>query len=206
MTSLCINIDNGPEWELAKQEFERIGIEVERFPAIVEDNRVLAFNKSVYAALQLMPDGGWLFEDDVQFDGALEEVKAALRIMPSDMLTFHLGCNIIGSDLTTWKMPEFYGPGLVRLWNCWQTHANYYSAECVKFILENFPYVTDDYKTEGCIIFDEWLRNNVLSQGKSYLLNPMIAYQRPRHSAIWNVESNYTGAHKQGNQYLKENV
>lgn len=208
MTSLCINIDNGPEWKLAKEQFARIGMEVERFPAIVEDNRALAFNKSVYAALSMMPEGGWLWEDDIMFDGddLQATIRAAIGKLPRDFNTFHLGCNIIGMDTTVWQMPEFHHQGIVKLHNCWQSHATYYSKQVVEYILEHFRFVTDKYKTEGCEIFDDWLRRNVLSDGNSYLINPMIAYQRPRHSEIWNVHADYTGAHKQGNEWLRKNI
>lgn len=204
MTALCISI--GPDWPLAKAEFDRIGIEVDKFQAIVEDNRVLAFNKSVHAALLLMPEGGWLFEDDVSFTDTLDPVKAAISKLPSDFNSLSLGSNIIGVTGMVWQMPEYYTEGVAKVWNQWMTHANYYSKQTVEFILSNFPFVTDEYKTEGCMIFDEWFRLNVLTQGKSFLLNPMIAYQRPRHSEIWNVASDYTGAHTQGNEWLKQNL
>lgn len=203
MKALCLNIDNGPEWELAKQQFDAIGIEVERFQAIVEDNRPLAFNKSVHAALAAMPEGGWLFEDDIMFEGGRDVIQAAIRTLPPDFLTFHLGCNIIGSDLMKWEMPVWYGPGLCRLTNCWQTHANYYSAEAIKIILEGHALDRLDNDNN---IFDDWLRRYVLSLGRSYVINPMIAYQRPRKSEIWGVEVDNTGTHRMGNEWLKNNI
>lgn len=217
MKKLCITIK---DWPIAEAEFNRIGLEVEPFQAIVEDNRVLGFNKSVYACMELCKkidilkdDKGviWdyveyyddllLFEDDVKFDGELR------FDFPEDALTVHLGANIIGSDIMNWQMPTNSTPlGYARLHNCWQSHATWYSAECVKFIVENFKYVTDEYKTEGCQIFDEWLRVNVFPFQRSYVLNPMVAYQRPRWSEIWNRESDYTGCHIQGNNWLKNNL
>lgn len=222
MKALCLNIDSDTEsWRLAQEEFTRVGLNVERVSAVVEDNRPLAFNKSVYKAMKiahLVEDGypitatGWknvyddllLFEDDVMFDVDDFMSRTYIELMigqaPSDYLTLHLGCNIIGVDTTVWQMPTPYNEHLARLPNCWQSHATLYSAECVKFILDNFnPNVLD----ENNMIFDEWLRVNVLSQGRSYVMNPMICYQRPRRSAIWNCDSDYTGCHKQGNEYLK---
>ena len=226
MKSLCINIDSDTEsWELSQKEFDRVGLTVERFSATVEDNRVLAFNKSVYRAMEYSVTAGplqdhigigafkfrgvkrehlLLFEDDVVFD--TDRFPLNIEKMPPGWMTLHFGCNIIGVTGTEWQMPTHFSPGLAKLHNCWQSHATLYSAECVKFILENFKFVTDEYKTEGCQIFDEWLRVNVLPLGNSYLMKPMIAYQRPRHSAIWNVETDYVGAHKQGNEWLKKNL
>lgn len=206
-SALCLNIDNGPEWALAQEQFKTIGMEVERFPAIVEDNRVLAFNKSVHAALSLMPEGGWLFEDDVMFDdrvGVDMLIKQAISKLPSGFNTLHLGCNIIGMDTTVWKMPEFYCRGVAKLYNCFQSHATYYSKETVQYIISHLAI---DRVDEDNNIFDDWLRRKVLSDGNSYLLNPMLAYQRPRQSAIWGGQwADYTGAHIQGNNWLKNHV
>lgn len=205
MKALCITI--GPDWELAKAEFERVGLAVEPFRAIVEDNRVLSFNKSVYECMKIAKgDDLMLFEDDVKFDVDSIDVIYLQKYLIPDYLSIHLGCNIIGTNETEWQMPSRVQPSAAKLHNCWQSHATIYSRECVDFIIENFKYVTDEYKTEGCQIFDEWLRTDVLTLERSYVLNPMIAYQRPRFSAIWNCETDYTGCHKQGNDWLKRNL
>lgn len=209
MTTLCINIDNGPEWAMAKAEFDRVGLQVERFQAIVEDNRVLSFNKSVYECMKLAEGGDLLlFEDDCVFD--LPATQLLLPMRPPDALTIHLGGNIIGSDNHDLKAihgrPQRYNDYLVKVFAAWQTHAVLYSAECVKYIIDHFKFITDEYKTAGVEIFDDWLTRNVMSQGRSYMLNPMIAYQRPRKSEIWGVQVDNTGTHKQGNLWLKENI
>lgn len=208
MKILCINIDSDTEsWALSQAEFDRVGLSVERLSAVVEDNRVLAFNKSVYKAMQAAEgDDLLLFEDDVVFDIHEFMSRTCIEFLisgrPNDFMTLHLGANLIGTNSTVWQMPTSHSKYLAKLHNCWQSHATLYSAECVKFILENFKYVTDEYKTEGCMIFDEWLRTNVLPLGRSYVLKPMIAYQRPRKSEIWDCMTDYTGCHKQGNEYL----
>jgi hypothetical protein len=199
LKKLCITIK---DWPIAEAEFNRVGLEVEPFQAIVEDNRVLGFNKSVYACMKLAEGQDLLlFEDDVKFDGPIN------FNFPEDAFTVHLGCNLIGSDIMKWQMPTNSTPaGFARLHNCWQSHATWYSKEAVEFIIKNFKFVTDEYKTEGCQIFDEWLRVHVLPMRQSYVANPMVAYQRPRWSEIWNRESDYTGAHIQGNKWLKDNL
>lgn len=228
MKTLCINLDSRPDrWELAQQEFDRVGLQVERFPGVVNDNPVLGFNKAVYGAmqqairkttLQLGQNGDdfvkneftlrkthyiedlLLFEDDVVFDHYI--IGMPLRNLPSDFMTIHLGANIIGTDSMQWQMPTRYSEQFALLHNAWQSHATLYSAECVRFIIENFPYWKDEYQKEGCQIFDEWLRLNVLPMGRSYVLKPMIAYQRPDFSNIWNSAQDYTSCHTRGNQYL----
>lgn len=202
MKAYCINIDSDTEsWELSKAEFEKIGMEVERFSAIVEDNRPLAFNKSVHGALSLMPEGGWLFEDDVIFTGKEQDIRIAVSQLPSDANSLHLGCNIIGMDTTEWRMPEYYNINLSKLFNAWQSHATWYSKDCVAYILSHLR--TDVLDNENNI-FDDWFRRNVLSDGNSYVARPMLAYQRPRKSAIWGGEiiQDYTSCHKRGNEYL----
>lgn len=198
MKILCINLDSRPDrWEKVQAEFDRIGLVVERFAACTGNNRVRAFNKSVYECMKSA--GGedlLIFEDDTAFDD-----KPFLGV-PKDFMTLHLGANIIGTDTMQWEMPTKYNGHLAILHNAWQSHATLYSAECVKFIIDNFPFWKEEYEYEGCQIFDEWLRVNVLSMGRSYVLCPMIAYQRPDISDIWGGPQDYTSCHERGNKYL----
>jgi hypothetical protein len=233
MKTLCINIDSDTEsWRITQEECARVGLNPERVSAVVEDNRPMAFNKSVYKAMERcyhqsyvvgedrahsggeqsgLYDALLLTEDDVTFDGWLPITfhgaygfgYGAIPGLPNDFMTLHLGANIIGVTGTNWQMPTYHNRYLAKLHNCWQSHATLYSAECVKFILDNFnPNIMDAEHP----IFDEWLRLNVLNQGRSYLMNPMIAYQRPRFSEIWGVPADYQGAHTQGNEWLKRNL
>lgn len=226
MKILCINLDSRPDrWELAQQEFDRAGLQVERFPGVVNDNPVLGFNKAVYGAMEqaikmvhpfqdknqkLVPsyEDLLLFEDDVILTDRLPTLFGNHVWMyhyldlPGDYLTLHLGANLIGTDSMEWQMPTKHSDRIAKIHNAWQSHATLYSAECVKYIIENFPYWKDEYQKEGCQIFDEWLRLNVLPMGRSYVLKPMIAYQRPDFSNIWNSAQDYTSCHTRGNQYL----
>lgn len=200
MKKLCIT--TGKEWHLAEAEFKQIGFHVERFDAIVEDNRPLAFNKSVYECMKLAEGQDLLlFEDDVVFDSPF--IYGSIEEIPEDFMSYHLGGNIIGTSSTIWKMPERHSNHLARIHNIWQSHATLYSAECVKYILDHMnPNVIDEKNH----IFDDWLRLNVLPMGRSYVLNPMICYQRPKVSEIWGTFADYTGCHKQGNEWLKNNL
>lgn len=208
MKILYLNIDQDTtSRDLTEAELTRVGIKAERVPAITGDNRPLAFNKSVYKAMK-MAEGQQLLlmEDDVMFTvdtfNELAEGDCFLwPPLPSDYMTLHLGANIIGTDQTVWQMPTKANHiDIARLWNCWQSHATLYSAECVKFILDN---MNPNVINEDQHIFDDWLRTTVLPMGRSYVMKPMIAYQRPRFSAIWQRDSDYTGCFKQGNEYLK---
>jgi hypothetical protein len=202
MTILCINLDSRPDrWAQASEEFKRVGLTVERFPAITGDNRPLAFNQSVYACMKIAKERGGdllLLEDDVVFDG-MRHID--LRELPEGFMTVHLGANIIGSDTTAWQMPTYYSVRFAKLHNCYQSHATIYSKECVDFILDN---MRTDIMDEDNNIFDDWLRRKVLCQGRSYVMRPMVAYQRPSQSDIWSMWADYTGCHKQGNEYLNK--
>lgn len=213
MKTLYLNLDSRPDRrEQAEAEFKRVGLHVERVSAITRDNRPLAFNQSVLKAMamcRVQTDCGCfyedllLFEDDVVFSGS-DFTEEFFMAFPLQALTVHLGCNIFGADTTEWQMPTRYNGLLAQLHNAWQSHATWYSAECVEFILNNLkPDVLD---CDNCI-FDEWLRKNILSQGRSYVMRPMIAYQRPGISNIWgDVHTDYTGAHTKGNEWLKLNT
>lgn len=204
MRSIYINLDSRPDRRAqAEAEFARVGITVERFGAIPSDNHPLSFNKSVYGCMKESEgDDLLLFEDDVCFDTD----KVSFPIPPYGFMSLHLGTNLIGMSTTVWKMPTKYNSRLAILHNAWQSHATLYSSECVKYILDNFRFVTDEYLKEGLMIFDEWFRLNVLPMGKSYVLNPMIAFQRESYSDIWNCPANYKGAHIQGNDWMRKNL
>lgn len=206
MKTLYINLDSRPDRRAeAEAEFARVGLTVERVAAIGGDNPMLAFNQSVYKAMEMCENeinGLWLFEDDVVFDGLPDWDKI---VVPSDFMTLHMGCNFMAQweyPPKNWKHADIL-PQIRPLPNCWQSHATWYSLECVRYILAN---LNREILTEANCIFDEWLRKNVLSQGRSYVMRPMIAYQRPSKSDIWNCQADYTQCHIDGNKWLMQHT
>jgi hypothetical protein len=196
MKVLCINLPSRFDRRLqAEDEFKRVGLSVEFIDAISGENRPMAFNQSVIKAMK-MADGQdlLLFEDDVVFDKPIPYLAP-----PENYMTLHLGANIVGTDIKNWVMPTYYSPFLAKLHNCWQSHATLYSAECVAYILSNFR---DDILTAENPIFDEWVRMNILPLGRSYVMKPMIAYQRDSFSDIWQHQAQYKHYHIEGNKYL----
>ena len=194
MKTLCINLDSRPDrWAQASAEFERVGLTVERVSAVTGDNKPLAFNQSVLKCMQIAVDaqtGLFLFEDDVVFDSPIIPYPS-----PKGAFSIHLGCNIMGQ----WEMPKEYDEHFALLPNCWQSHATYYSGMCMALVLDQ---LSPDRIDENNCIFDEWFRRNILPIGKSYVLRPMIAYQRPSFSDIWNTQADYIQCHIDGNKYL----
>lgn len=191
-------------WTHCIEEMNKVGFTAERFSAFTGDNRHRAFNKSQHTVLSesLEYESILILEDDVLFQ-EWHHLSEAMQELPEDWDLIYLGANLIGMDSTQWKMPERYSDHLFKVFNCWQTHAVGYSNKMAKWIVENFPYHRDEYEREGLIIYDEWLRVNVLPNYNCYVVAPQIALQRPSYSDIWNNEGNYTSLFKRGNDLLR---
>lgn len=193
MKSLYINLDSRHDRRRdVEKEFKKVGLKVERMEACTGDNPMLAFNQSVYKAMGLgKGDTLMLFEDDVEFT-----VYGDALLLPDGFMSVHLGCNLMGA----WQMPTPYSNQLALLHNCYQSHATIYSAECIDFVLANLD---PNRLNEDNNIFDDWFRRKVLPQGRSFVMKPMIAYQRPSFSNIWGVDAHYLDCFHSGNDYLK---
>ena len=196
--NLSERTDRKQEYE---REFARIGINAERFEAYTGDNRHLAFNKSQYYCLKECVEKGYnkilILEDDVEFKNC-DHLPQAFNELPEDWDILYLGANINGTHL------ERYSTHLFKLRNSFTTHAVAYSNKMAKWIIENFPFYTDEYEKEGLIIYDEWLRVNVQEQFKCFLVFPMVAWQRRSFSDIWQNDADYTRCFDDGNKLLSE--
>jgi hypothetical protein len=195
-----INLDKRTDRKIeCERELERIGINAERFSAYEGDNKHLAFNKSQWNCLNECKEARLILvlEDDVVFKN-LDHLPQALGELPADFDLVYFGANINGTQL------EKYSEHLFKIRNSFTTHAVAYSSKMAKWIVENFPYHTDDYEREGLIIYDEWLRVNVQEQFKCFLVFPMVAEQRPSYSDIWNTHADYTNCFIQGNELLSK--
>jgi GR25 family glycosyltransferase involved in LPS biosynthesis len=213
MKSYLINLASRPDrLAQATEELSRVGIEFERFEAFTPDqaggNRPLAFNKSQYYCIKKAVEEGHerfaVFEDDVAFtDMTGGIITDAINQIPEDFDLAHLGCNIIGMSTTEWTMPQKISERIALLHNCWQTHAIIWSKQGAESFLDLFPFYKDEYAVEGLMIFDEWLRQNVYPLEKSFVMRPMVAYQRPDFSDLNQAQSDYTSCFELGNKYLR---
>jgi GR25 family glycosyltransferase involved in LPS biosynthesis len=192
-----INLDKRTDRKAqCEEELNRVGIVAERFKAYEGDNKHLAFNKSQWNCLNECKDKSILIlEDDVVFTNT-DILPQALSELPSDFDVVYFGANINGTQL------ERYSQHLFKIRNSFTTHAVGYSSKMAKWIVENFPYHTDEYEREGLTIYDEWLRVNVQEQFKCFLVYPMVAEQRVSYSDIWNCDADYSNCFKQGNELL----
>lgn len=198
----CLNLDkNQDRWDKCVDEFRKVGISyVERIiTQESEENRYLSFNQAHYNAIKKGYETGepfCIFEDDVAFDMNWKRIEESTAQLPQDWALLYIGANIVGTDTVSWKMPDRVSANIARMYNAWMTHAIVYSPAMAKWIIDNFDPMTFP-------VYDEWLRINVMSAFPVYVTNPMFCYQRPVYSDVWQREVDYTGAHLQGNDYLK---
>lgn len=213
MKNYVINLASRPDrLEKSMKQLKDIGIDAERFEAYTGDNRCLAFNKSQYHCIKKgIADSEaegkkifGVFEDDVAFTTKWPLLHRAMKDLPPKWLMLSLGCNLVGMGTTSWKMPDKESPYIARLHNAWMTHAIIWNVEMIKQVIEQFPYHTDEYEREGLVIFDEWLRVNAFPNYPCFVMNPMIAFQVPDKSDIWNTEGDYTACFNAGNEMLRQ--
>lgn len=178
---VCLTADPA-EWQKAEEEFARIGlIGVEKFEALPDIGPHQSFNRSTRQILIEFfesPNKHLLFlEDDCVFNehGHMDQ---ALKELPADWDIIYFGCNI--QD----EKPVRTTDRLYRIQSAFTTHCIGYNNKCIPFILENQPGFSE-------CMYDNWLSAN-LCRLNAYVINPMIAWQRPRHSKIWGHAVDYT--------------
>lgn len=175
---VCLTADAG-EWLKADAEFNRIGLaDVQRFNAVPHIGPHQSFNASTRQILieffesdneQLL-----FLEDDCVFKDH-GHVDQALKDLPADWDIVYFGCNI--QD----EKPVKITNNLFKISGAFTTHCIGYNKKCIPFILENQPGFSEQ-------MYDNWLAGQQLN---ACVINPMVAWQRPRHSKIWGHEVNY---------------
>lgn len=198
----CLNLEpNVKRWGQCVDEFIRVGLDyVERIPCIEGPDRFISFNHSHYDTIKKGYETGMpfcIFEDDVVFDN-YKRLEEATKQLPDDWDLLYLGANITGYEGNEWQMPVRVSDNLVRLYNCWMTHAIVYSNKMAKWVLDNF-------NPDHLPVYDEWLRVTAMQVRNVYLINPMIVAQRPGYSDVWKADVEY-GSHKEGNKWMRENI
>lgn len=182
---ICLTNDPA-EWQIAQVEFDRVGLEVEKFQAVKEIGPHQSFSHSERNILLdfLHSDAETLLhlEDDVVFRD-LSHLPQAIEELPEDWDVLYLGANLIlwGNGEPN---PERYSEHLFRVKCAWTTHAIGYNKKCVRRILEGQP-------SFDAQMFDNWLSTR-LPELNAFCVAPMVAYQRPRFSSIWQRTDDYT--------------
>lgn len=181
MKRYCINLNSRPDrWEESEKEFEKLGWEVERFGVDTY------FNLSQYNCLKeaVNNESSLILEDDCEFQNS-EIMDEAFKVMPDDWDVLFLGATL--NSVHKEKVNDYW----YRYKNGWATQAVVYKKETIKWILEHF-------NPKGGLIYDEWLRLNVLPKFNVYIIYPMVCFQRPSFSDIRGRFVDYTNGFKQG--------
>ena len=123
-----------------------------------------------------------ILEDDVEFRDVSHVQSALDQVKDWDLISF-------GATLNS-KHKDRVGENLYRYKDGWATHAVAYSQKLMKWIVLNFD-------PNGGVIYDEWLRINVLPKFECFIIYPMVSYQRPSFSDLRNRFTDYTNGFKQ---------
>jgi hypothetical protein len=177
---VCLTADAG-EWQKAVDEFARVGLSVHKFDAMPDIGPHQSFNRSTRQILiQFFESDGdslLFLEDDCWFQD-LSQLQHALAELPADWDIVYLGANI--QD----EKPERVSDYVYRIRAAWTTHCIGYRRKVIPFILENQPGFSEQ-------MYDNWLSSQ-LPNLHAYVINPMVAWQRPRVSKIWNNMADYS--------------
>lgn len=181
-------------WDQCEDEMERVGIfRYFQFYSAEIKPEFLSFCISQHQMLskfvQENKEGTLLIlEDDCIFPN-LSTLDASLQSLPEDFDFVYLGCNLKG------VRPAQYSEYLSIPRTAWMSHAIGYSYKYAQYIVENY----DPLKGQ---MFDDWLGSQLSLSPKAFVTKPMVAFQRPGKSDLWNCMTDYTSTITQGNELL----
>jgi len=127
-------------------------------------------------------------EDDCVFRD-LTHLTVALGELPPDWDIVYLGANVVDEH------PKRHGNYTFRIRGAWTTHCIGYSRKVVPFLIENQPDSSER-------MYDNWLSDQ-LPNLKAYIVTPMVAWQRPHFSKIWQQEVNYDQIFQQSQERIR---
>lgn len=194
---------------MAETEFQRVGLtNVERFSALPGDTPQQSFNQSQQAMLKtfLATDKKTLlaFEDDVQFvdmigdesyrNNMLLHLGTAVAQLPPYWDMLYLGANLFANGHEE-EPPQLYTSSLARIYRAWTTHAVAYSRRMVEDIVSYY----DVTKMYDAFLSEEILPNR---EFQVFIVRPMIAWQRPGYSDLWQTDADYTNCFIEGIKLL----
>lgn len=183
-TKLCLTQESRPDrWKQAEQEFNRVGIDVERFLSYAMPDPFASFCKSQWYMLDDIASGGCdglTFEDDAIFREC-DHLEIALQELPKDWDMLYLGANLLEPKL------ERYSRHLFRVREAWTSHAIAYTPSMAAYIVNNYNPVSGG-------MYDDWLKREVLNKFSCFVVAPMVCYQRPGRSDLWGRQTDYEPA------------
>ena len=195
-----VMLTNDPaEYALGLAECQRVGLTVEPYHAVKEIGPHQSFSHSernILLGFLFDPDANTLLhlEDDVLWRG-LDHLEQAISELPRDWDVLYLGANLLLWNDGKEPWPIYYTPNLFKVMAAWTTHAIAYHKRCVRRVLEKQPMFSVQ-------MFDNFL-SEMLPELNAYIVAPMVAWQRPRYSSIWQREDDYTPIFEESDTRLK---
>lgn len=186
------------EWRMGQAEFNRVGLQVEKFQSIPDIGPHQSFSHSMNQILREFHESEdktlLHVEDDCSFQ-ELWHLEYALHQLPEDWDIVYLGANLVLWEQEKPMPPVRHSNYLWRVYGAWATHAVGFNKKVVPFILENQP----DYSER---MFDNWLSTQ-LPNLNAFVVAPMVAYQRARFSSIWGRFDDYTDIFRESDRLLR---
>lgn len=182
----CINLDERLDrWEQVQTEFKKLGVEnVKRFSAVRNEKGAIGCRESHLNIIKETKELGLknvlIFEDDVLVLGEhLNKIESALNELKTlDWELFYFGATV---DPNVGRLSSVT-PTIVRTNFAYTTHAYAINNSIFDFILENAPYQP---------IIDVFYNRNIVTRGKSYIINPMLCIQQESYSDIEKHHADY---------------
>ena len=181
-----INLESRHDrWEQSKH----LPFIIERFPATAHEHGWKGLNLTMHDLFTTKFTGQpmLVFEDDAQMVRDKIHFDLALENLPEDFDMLMLGANI--KDKV-----ERVSEHICRVRGAWTTHAVYYSPKIIQHLIEILPTLDT--------VIDEYFRTTIHPQGNSYVVRPMVCYQRPSYSDLMQADQDYTGLFETSNSML----
>lgn len=187
----CINLDRRTDrWEKCKEQFDKLGIEVERFSAI--DGNTLEYNNKkllpgeigiIRSNLELVKKAKenkynniLIFEDDVEFtDEFNEKFEKYFKQVPADWCFLYLGGNHVGGTHPVNR-------NLHKIVHSYAIHAFAINSKMYNVIIDLLQKETEQVDVTYALL----QRNN-----PSYVFKPHLAWQAEDFSDIQKTNVNY---------------
>ena len=174
MNTILLTTHDSTRTEGAYNHLLSHGFDADIFYAIKNDDAKTSFNISMQHITSQSDGILWFFEDDVYLKDS-GHLHDAINQIPSDWEMLYLGANLVAPI-------QRHSDNLFRTFGAWTTHAVCFNN--AKALCEAYQDTTQ--------MFDDWLKDNIHPRGKSYIVSPMIAWQKPHESPLWNHYADYT--------------
>jgi len=188
--------DAQKRWADSLLELNRVGLyNVIRFASLPAIGPHQSFNSSVNTIVKAFytskADSLLFIEDDILFSNT-DHLNEALNELPDNWDILYLGANLVGDAIHS--KPMRHSKHLCRIFGAWTTHCIAMKKTVAKFIIDNQP-------DPSAQMVDNWLSDN-LHRFNAFCITPMVAFQRPEKSYIWNQVVDYGPIFKESDLLL----